>query len=218
MSEDNKEKESGWVKWFKNISFFAVAGALASFAVNFATEWYMERKSEEYERMTAMANQLEELNKNMAVMAQSQQDERNDREALWKVMQHTNADMNEIKVQVKINAHLNERNYKDIKSAHAVSSNNNHVCEMDHVDKKADAPKKLDVKKLTELQKIWKRSMGTDAEKKVLAEEEAKKAEEAKTQQLIEEAKKPDKHKTLDQFKEQHKLPNAPPPQQRQKR
>jgi hypothetical protein len=198
--------EPWWRAWIKGISVFAIAGGLASFAVNFATEWYMERKSEEYERMTRMEESLEEVNKQLAVMNQQQQNERSDREALWKVMQHTSADVTDLKVKQQINAHVAERNYRDIKDAHGGKC--------DH--KKEDNEKTL--KELTELQKIWKRTMGTEAEKKAIAEEDAKKAAEAKTKQLLEEAKKPEQHKTLEEFKQQHQLPNAPPREYEQRK
>jgi hypothetical protein len=201
--------EPWWRSWIKGISVFAIAGGLASFAVNFATEWYMERKSEEYERMTRMEESLEEVNKQLAVMNQEQQNERADREALWKVMQHTNADVTDLKVKQQINAHVAERNYRDIKDAHGGKCSH----------KKDEHEKDLkDLKDLTELQKMWKRAMGTEAEKKALAEEEAKKAEEARTKELLEKAKEAEKHKTLEQFKEQHQLPNAPPREYEQRK
>ncbi len=199
-----------WNNWTKSVSVLAIIGGLGTFGLQFSMEWYKERKDSEYERITAIEKQLQDLNKNIAVMNQAQKDmneeqgqDRNSKQAMWRALRESNEINNEMRVQVRINAILNERNYNDIKNAHDREGSG--PCQMDHSGPGKE--KKPDVKNMSEFQKILKKTMGSDKEKEAIKKHEEEADNNEKINRLLDAVKKPKKDaKSLkDYIDDQHR-------------
>jgi hypothetical protein len=166
-----------WNSWTKGVSVLAIIGGLGTWGMQTSIEWYKERKDREYERIKAVEKQLEEVNRRLAVqneamkaMNEARKDNNNERMAMWRALRENDESYDEMKVQVRINAILNERNYKDIQANHALQSQS--TCNHDKTDKPKEDEKALhkpdDVKNLSALQKAIKRTLGTPEEKKLI--------------------------------------------------
>lgn len=208
-NSDNPWYRRWWNSWTKGVSVLAIIGALGTFGLQFSTEWYKDREDKKAERIDAIETQLSNLNKNIAVMNQAQKDRDDDhkteqitKQAMWRVLRESEENNNELRVQVRINAILNERNYNDIKNAHARESQG--PCQMHHEGPGKE--KKPDVKKMSEFQKIFKKTMGTDEEKKAIKKHEEDTDNHEKINQLLNAVKKPkkDDKELKDYIQEQH--------------
>lgn len=215
-----------WKKYFKGVSVLAIIGASLTFGINFGVGWYGEAqktriaenkvrsekvekaKAKESAKISRIERTLTELNRNLAVMNESQkktnefrQDEKVERMAIWRALRSNDDVFDDLKVQVKINAILNERNYSDIKRAHE-NNRNNGTCQI-HEKPHMMPPQSIipDVKTLTPFEKFLKKHTGTDEEKSAIKEYEEEEAQDKKMTELLEEAKKKLPKRNAENFK-----------------
>jgi hypothetical protein len=212
-NSDNPWYRRWWNSWTKGVSVLAIIGGLGTWGLQFSIEWYKERKEQEYQRIEAVEKQLEEVNRRLAVqneamkaMNEARKDNNNERMAMWRALRANDEEYDEMKVQVRINAILNERNYRDIKEAHSQSYARHDDGEegSDGGEEGASSKPKIDINKLTPLQKAIKKTLGTPEEKEAIKEQEEKVAQDKKIDELLEQAKKKPDERTVDDFKNEY--------------